>query len=114
MSKESIESNPNLDDDNEDWSSSPGDPIPLCRARSFGSDAYAYDASSKWMVPPKGKAGERVVVGVNPGSHECYKVAKERTDLCLALLDQIARSVRSMVCSCVCYASLPFLLQAQQ
>ena len=76
-----------------DGSSDPGDPLPLVRVKSFGTGAYDYDPNSKFMKKPVGTAGERIVVGINPGSHEAFKVAKERTALCSALLDQISRSI---------------------
>ncbi len=78
----------------ENWDSNPGNPLPLERSPSFGASAYAYNPNSKFMMAPVGTAHDRVIVGMAPGSHECFKVAKERTALCVSLIDQISRSVQ--------------------
>eukprot|EP00605_Chrysophyceae_sp_TOSAG23-4_P002887 GSChrysophyteH1.ASY1.ANO1.3182.1 assembled CDS len=78
----------------DNFDDTPGEPIPLERTTSFGADAYAYNPNSPWMSKPIGIPGDRHVVGLAPGSHECFKVAKDRTSLCLSLLDQISRSVQ--------------------
>jgi hypothetical protein len=79
---------------NSDGESEPGDPLSLRRTTSFGTEAYAYDPASKFMKKPVGRPDERLVVGIQPGSHDAFKVAKERTALCSELLDQISRSVQ--------------------
>jgi len=77
-----------------DDESEPDELIAFQRARSFGAEAYAFDPTSKFMKKPVGAPGDRIIVGINPGSHEIFKVAKERVALCAQLLDQISRSVR--------------------
>ena len=74
--------------------SDPDGPLAFQRAPSFGPEAYAFDPASKFMKKPVGAPGDRLIVGINPGSHEIYKVAKERTALCTQLLDQISCSMR--------------------
>ena len=84
----------NYGQNNDADESEPEGPLEFKRTYSLGPEAYAYDPNSRFMRKPIGKAEDRIIVGVNPGSHEAYKVAKERTALCALLLDQISQSVR--------------------
>lgn len=68
--------------------------VPLQAIRSFGPECYTYDPNSKWMKPPVGKPSDRIVVGLNPGSYENYKIAKERTRLTVRLMKEICESVQ--------------------
>jgi len=84
------------DDADENWGSELvlSEPIPLQKTRSFGPECYAYNPNSKYMKKPEGKPSDRIVVGLNPGSHENYKAAKERTALTVKLMEQISESVQ--------------------
>ena len=83
------------DDADENWGSELvlSEPIPLQKTRSFGPECYAYNPNSKYMKKPEGKPSDRIVVGLNPGSHENYKAAKERTALTVKLIQDYIKSL---------------------